>query len=270
MFKKENLFKTILKIVTIIFAIIGFIFVMVFCAMQFGWLNVPGTIKDRNSFFSEIKKKPNFAFTPEWGVLGDAFLKDKEVIQKVSSETDISERMLIATITPEQLRFFTSNRESYKKYFEPLKILGVMSQFSLGVSGMKPETAIFIEKNLTDKQSPFYLGKKYEKILAYQEGEDRNAVLYQRLTNPKDRYYQYLYTALFIKQIEKQWNDAGYNVENKPEIIATIFNLGFDKSKPKRNPVLGGAEVSLGGETYIFGELAYQFYFSDELKSYFP
>ncbi len=53
--------------------------------------------------------------------------------------------MIASVVVPEQTRFFTSNREVFKRYFEPLKILGSLSQFSLGVSGIKEDTAIQIE-----------------------------------------------------------------------------------------------------------------------------
>ena len=64
--------------------------------------------------------------------------------------------MIVATVAPEQIRFFTSNRESFKKYLEPLKILVSLSKFSLGVSGIKQETANKIEEYANNPTSPFY------------------------------------------------------------------------------------------------------------------
>jgi hypothetical protein len=86
-----------------------------------------------------------------------------------------------------------------------------------------------------------------------------------RLTDSKNHYYSYLYTALFIKQISAQWQREGFRIADRPEILATLFNLGFDKSVPKANPKVAGAEVTVGGETYTFGRLAYEFYYSGEL-----
>lgn len=272
----------IIKIIIIFFAIIGFFFVAVFFGMKFGLLNVRGSIAERNKFFTEngeltnIKSFQsannnvfNWEQTPEWGVLKEALIKDAPTIQKVASETNVPARLIVSVVMPEQIRFFTSNRESYKKYFEPLKILGTLSQFSLGVSGVKPETANQIEKNNIDIASVFYPGDEYKNLLNYPEGVSHDAELYKRLTDPHDHYYQYLYTALFIKQVMHQWNGAGFDLTNKPEIITTLFNLGFVHSVPNANPSVGGAPIQIGEETLSFGELGAEFYYSGELLDQF-
>ena len=93
--------------------------------------------------------------------------------------------------------------------------------------------------------------------------------LYNRLTDEHNHYYSYLYTALFIKEIEAQWLRAGYDISNRPEILATIFNLGFDKSIPKKDPEVAGSIITIGGEQITFGRLAYEFYYSGELLDIF-
>lgn len=211
-----------------------------------------------------------WAKTPEWSVLEGAFTKDAPVIQKVSAETGVSSRLIVSVIIPEQFRFFTADRESYKKYFEPLQILGTMSQFSLGVSGIKPDTADEIEKNSTDPTSPFYPGDQYTHLLDYTNPTvAHDTALYARLTDPHDHYYQYLYTALFIKEIQTQWQGANIDLTYNPEIVSTIFNLGFAKSTPHIGAVAGGAPITIGGETVSFGELGYEFYFSGEMVPQF-
>ncbi|MEI6353078.1 MAG: hypothetical protein WCO35_04055, partial [Candidatus Nomurabacteria bacterium] len=82
-------------------------------------------------------------------------------------------------------------------------------------------------------------------------------------------YYSYLYTAIFIKQIEKQWGDRGYPISDRPEITATLFNLGFKHSEPKDNPEVGGSDIKVGEKTYTFGGLAFEFYYSNELGKTF-
>lgn len=284
------MFKKILIGIVILFAIIGFFFTTVFFAMQFGLLNVRGSSIERNKFFTSLTKADenkdtscitknsdgtiaptcNWNNTEEWKTLSTGLIKDKDVIDRVSKETGVSSRMIVASVTPEQLRYFTSNRESFKKYFEPLKILSSLSKFSLGVSGIKQETAVQIEGNLNNSFSPFYLGKEFENIITYPENQDRDTVLYNRLTDPKDHYYSYLYTALFIKQIQSQWQNAGYNADARPDVIVTLFNIGFKQSIPKPNPETGGANIVLGDKTYSFGELGTIFYNSDELIDVFP
>lgn len=211
-----------------------------------------------------------WADSDEWNTLSAALTKDRDVIRRAAYDAGISPRILVSIVIAEQLRFFTSDRESFKKFFEPLKILGSMSQFSLGISGVKQDTAVAIEKNLKDSASPYYLGSKYEHLLDLPKGDDdtdssTTSTRFLRLTDSKNHYYSYLYTALFAREVMEQWKKAGYDISYRPEIIATLFNLGFDKSVPKANPQVAGAEVTVGGETYTFGRLAYEFYYSGEL-----
>ncbi len=53
----RNFLRVTVRIVVIIFAIIGFVFTSVFVAMQFDLLNVPGNSKDRNQFFLDAAKE---------------------------------------------------------------------------------------------------------------------------------------------------------------------------------------------------------------------
>lgn len=202
--------------------------------------------------------------TPDWQVLSTAIAKDKDQINKAAAVVGINPRLIVGVLVGEQLRLYNSEREIYKQFFQPLKILGVQSQFSWGVTGLKEETAIQIEKNLRDPNSPFYLGRDKESLLDFTT-TDPSAERFMRLTDSHNHYYSYLYTGLYLKQLINEWQKAGYNIENRPEILATLFNLGFVKSSPKPDPKVGGAEIEIGGETYSFGSLAYQFYYSGEL-----
>ena len=107
-------------------------------------------------------------------------------------------------------------------------------------------------------------------LLTYPTGTDHDTELFNRLTDDKSHYYQYLYTALFIKEIEAQWSKAGYPIDTSPETVVTLFNIGFAKSIPNANPQAGGAEITTGNTTYAYGELGADFYHSDELTDIFP
>lgn len=168
-------------------------------------------------------------------------------------------------VVPEQVRFFTSDREIFKRYFEPLKILGSLSKFSLGVSGIKKETAVDVERHANNPESQYYPGDGYSSLLKYKLGEDKSSELFRRLTNEKDHYYSYLYTAIFIKEIQEQWKRQGVDISDSPSVVATLFNLGFGSSIPKPNPQIGGSIITVGGVSYTFGELAGYFYDSKEL-----
>ena len=312
---QENRFSFIFEVGVSLSAAIGVLFIVVFFGMKLDLFTVRGSIDERNAFFEnassssseglskdesvkvvsemqfalrdkvkEVRKKifPKVSFawadSSEWGTLATALTKDRETIRKAAYDAGVSPRLLVSIVIAEQLRFFTSDRESFKKFFEPLKILGTMSEFSLGVSGVKQDTAEQIEKNLKDKNSPYYIGPAYEDLLNLPAGESEkseggqnstSSTRFLRLTDSKDHYYSYLYTALFARQIIEQWKKAGYDVSYRPEILGTLFNLGFDKSVPKADPKVAGAEVTVGGETYTFGRLAYEFYYSGELIEIF-
>jgi len=271
----------IFKIIVYIFALIGFVFTAVFVGMQFGIFNVPGNNAARNASLNipkavpvqdcvdTTKKTCGWNQTTEWTVLKAGFTKDAPIINQVSKQVGISPLMLVSTVAPEQIRFFTSNRESFKKYFEPLKILVSLSKFSLGVSGIKEDTAKEIETYVNDPTSPFYPGPGAAALIAYNPSVDHDTELYNRLTDEKNHYYSYLYTALFIKEIENQWATAGFDITQKPEVIATLFNLGFDQSVPKANPVIAGSSITLGGNNYVYGELGTLLYNSNEFDNLF-
>ncbi len=270
--------------IVVIFAVIGVTFTSVFIGMRFGLFNVRGSISDRNKFFTqEVATSTNkpaeaasgvcndptsndcgWSGSPEWQVVKSGLEKDQTIITKVSSETGVPTRMISAIVMPEQMRFFTANREVFKKVFEPLKILGSLTQFSLGISGIKEDTARAIENQANNPASQFYPGAGYEKLIAYPDGVKHDDELYARLTDSKNHYYQYLYTALFIKEVESQWQNAGFNITTKPEIIATLFNLGFQASHPKSEPITAGSSITTGGKTYTYGELGALFYYSTE------
>lgn len=278
--------QKIFKIVTYIFAIIGLIFTAVYVGMQLGVFNVKGSISARNSFFQKGEKPSvivatppcnetsvkicDWNQTPEWAVVKGGLEKDTAIIQRVSAETGVSARMIASVVVPEQIRFFTANREVFKRYFEPLKILGSLSQFSLGVSGIKQETAENIEKYASDPTSPFYPGDGMSALITYAPGVNHSTELYSRLTDDKNHYYQYLYTALYIKEIQTQWANAGFDISTNPGVVVTLFNLGFQVSSPKPNPAIGGSVIVTGGQKITYGDLGAKFHESDELRSFFP
>jgi len=280
----QKFFRTFFKFSVYVFAIIGLIFTAVFFGMRYGIFNVRGSIAVRNQFFNsrtslingavqpcaDAEKVCDWNTTPEWTAISGGLEKDASVIKKVSEQTGVSARMIASVVVPEQTRFFTANREIFKSYFEPLKLLGSLTQFSLGVSGMKQETAVGIEMYANDPTSQFYPGVGMNELFAYAPNDNHDAVLYNRLTDPKNHYYQYLYTALYLKEIEAQWNIAGYDISQNPEALVTLFNLGFKASYPKASPRAAGAPITTGGKVYAYGELGALFYHSNELINVFP
>jgi hypothetical protein len=205
----------------------------------------------------------------EWQDFKIAVAKDKALIDSAANLTGVEPRLIVAVLVGEQIRLFNSNREAYKKWIGPLKILSVETTFSLGVTGIKVPTAQKIERNLKDSTSLFYLGEEYENLLDFNTqsvGQER----FQRLTSYKNHFYSYLYAALNVKQMKVQWERSGFPIDSRPEILATLFNIGFEASVPKENPVVGGSGINIKGKKYSFGAVAYEFYYSGELFDLFP
>lgn len=208
----------------------------------------------------------------EWKTFKEAVTKDKKLIDSVAKQTGVEGRLIVSCLVGEQIRLFNSSREAYKKWIGPLKVLSVESQFSFGVTGIKEHTAKNIEHHIKDPNSIYYLGPQYERLLDF-KGQDTatiNKERIDRLTDFRNHYYSYMYAALFLKQVKVQWEKAGFPIDKRPEILATLFNVGYPQSKPKPNPRVGGSTIKIYEKPYSFGAIAYQFYYSGELFDLFP
>ncbi|MFZ2192983.1 MAG: hypothetical protein WAV31_01955, partial [Candidatus Moraniibacteriota bacterium] len=181
----------------------------------------------------------------------------------------IEPRLIVSALIVEQLRLFHSQRELFKKFFEPLKILGNATKISLGVMGVKEATAIETENHLKDASSPYYLGPEYEHLLDLNSGNPTQE-RFSRLTDDKNHYYAYLYGAIYMKEMMMQWERSGYSIAYRPEIVGTLFNVGFPQSKPNPAPKVGGSKITISDGAYSFGSLSYEFYYSGELIDEFP
>ena len=206
---------------------------------------------------------------PEWEALKQAILKDRVLIDSAAKITGVEPRLIVGCLVGEQIRLFNSKREMYKKYLGPVKVLSVQSQFSFGVNGIKDFTAQAVEQNLKDLTSPFYMGKRYEHILDYKGGSG-DSIRLKRLIDYHNHLYSYIYTGCIIHQTRNQWKRSGYDISNRPEILFTLFNVGFSQSHPSANPECGGSHITVGNKVYTFGAIGFDFYYSGELSNIFP
>lgn len=205
----------------------------------------------------------------EWEDFKVAVAKDKKLIDSAANLTGVEQRLIVACLVGEQIRLFNSDREAYKRWIGPLKILSVESQFSLGVTGIKEFTALQMESHLKDSNSIYYLGEQYENLLDF-HSEDVQQERFNRLTSFRNHFYSYLYAAVFVKQMKVQWERKGYPIDDRPEILATLFNVGYPQSKPNKAPKVGGSTIMIKNKPYTFGIIAHQFYYSGELHQLFP
>ncbi|MES3031429.1 MAG: hypothetical protein V4697_03395 [Patescibacteria group bacterium] len=261
--------KSLFRIVIYVFAGIGFVLVVGYIAVELGLTKTRGVVDTQRDYFQTQIKDDSWTETEEWTVLKEIIQKEDLVIAKVAQETGLSPRLIVTPLVVEQLRLFYSNREIFKEVFAPLKVLGNQSQFSWGVLGIKQDTARQIESNLKNPSSPWYLGKDFEHALDFKTDNPDNE-RFERLTDEESRYYSYLYAALFMKQIMAQWEKAGFPIADRPDIIATLYNIGFENSRPNKDPKAGGAEIEINKTTYSFGGFAQIFFDSKELMNEFP
>lgn len=279
---KKKLAKHAFNTLVYLFAAIGFLLVVGYFAVKYGLTNTSGIIDTQREAFlhgagtvsvplSDIDPALPWSATEEWGVLDAAIRKDAPVIRRAAADSGVSARLIVANLVAEQLRLFFSYREGYKQFFYPLKILGAQTQFSWGVMGMKEDTAIKVEEYLKDPASPYYPGFWYAHRLDYPaDTADVKQARFARMTAENDHYYSYLYTGLFLKEVETAWRSAGFPIDHKPDVLSTLFNIGFAHSTPNANPQVGGAEIDLNGNSYSFGGLAGDFYNSNLLTDIFP
>ena len=203
-----------------------------------------------------------------WVVLKKAILRDEKAIKEAAELTGVDARLIVACTVGEQIRLFNSKREKYKRYLGPA-ILSVGNQISYGVNGIKLATAEQVENNLKDPTSRYYMGKDYEEILDF-ETEDIDNERIERLTNYGSHLYSFIYTGCILHQTMLQWQRAGHDISDRPDILCTLFNLGFIASHPKEEPRCGGSHISVGGQIYTFGVIGNDFYYSGELAKEFP
>lgn len=205
----------------------------------------------------------------EWQTIEAAFRKDQTVITRAAQAAGLEPRLLMSVAAVEQMRLYYTQRELFEKVFKPLQILASANKMAWGVMAIKEKTAIDIEAHLTDSKSPYYLGASYESLLDFQTNPPTQE-RYDRLTNETDHYYSYLYGALLIKQYIAQWQGAGINIATRPEIVGTLFNIGFKNSHPNDHPEVGGSLITIGGQDYTFGSLAFEVYYSGSLGQEYP
>ncbi len=67
-----------------------------------------------------------------------------------------------------------------------------------------------------------------------------------------------------------QWRRAGYDISDRPDILFTLFNVGFSQSVPKPNPVAGASNLKAGARASTFGAIGFDFYYRGDLADAFP
>jgi len=152
-------------------------------------------------------------------------------IKYVSKIFDIDSVKLKSIIYVER----TNNYNWQDEYFDDyLAKKGQNS--SIGFCQVKMKTAYWIECQMADSTSEFYPGKKYEDIFHVSQSS-------QEIINKlEDDLANLLYASAYMRIIQSYWESRGFSIDNRLDIIATIFSYGiFSRStgeplKPNSDP----------------------------------
>jgi hypothetical protein len=247
-------------------------------------------LKDNKAYQKELEKldkvqkgknKSVYAWSnyKVWDEFSKAVLRDKSAIDSVSRITGVESRLIVMCLVGEQVRMFNSEREKFKQYVYPFSRVILPNRRGYGVTSIVEHTAMRIERNLKNTRSPFYPGDYFEKCLNYNDSfpelivdsiEAHKHKTIQRLIKGGDHFYSYLYTGFLLRQYYSQWAAAGHDISYRPEILGTLFNIGFERSVPNAHPKAGGSTFRIGDKDYTFGGLCFEFYYSGKMMKEFP
>jgi len=247
-------------------------------------------LKDNKKFNEELKQLAansstksmsiyEFSNYKVWKDFCKAVRHDSKAIDSVAKITGVEARLIVMCLVGEQVRMFNSGRERFKQYVMPFSRIMMPTNRGYGVTGILEHTALRIERNLIDTKSAFYPGDYFYRCLNVNDSfpnvindsiSAHKHKTIQRLIAGGDHYYSYLYTAFLLRQYQAHWESKGFDLSKRPEILGTLFNIGFHKSIPKANPEAGGSSFKVGNKEYTFGGLCFEFYYSGELNELFP
>ncbi len=209
--------------------------------------------------WSRLRAPDGIAFgwsrTDIWDSTLAALVKDREVILLAARETGLSPRLVALPALCEQMRRAETFRDQYKRVFSKFIPTG---NLSMGVTGIKPETLRRIVPWCDPRFLPWIDSVSDETIR-------------HRLDDRDDHRWAYLYAAACLSAIQRRWQaEAGIDLTYRPEILLTIYNIGFHKCPPHAQPQPGGAVFKLGSTEYTFGTFAWEFYWSGRALQELP
>lgn len=130
---------------------------------------------------------------------------------------------------------------------------------SLGLGQVKINTAKWIEEELCDSSSEYYLGEPSNGRI--QRSRSRQELV-KRLVEPESNV---CYVAALLAMIDRRWTEAGVPIGNEVDILATLYSAGvvgddrMEKRKPHANP-----------RSNEFGRIALEFFNSSEMLDCLP
>lgn len=181
-------------------------------------------------------------------------LENKDLISSTAKLFNVRSRLVAAIIYTE----WTLNVNWMESQLDILLAKTGYSS-SIGLGQVKIHTAQWIEKKLFDSTSKYFLGSIYQAYLPKSKSRDE---IISKLNIPAwNIYYVTAYIAMFCKR----WRNAGFCIEEKPNIVGTLYSLG-----PYR--INDGSErvPNINPKSNHFGQVVAEFYYSNKLIEIFP
>jgi len=198
-------------------------------------------------------------FTAAVYVLGsdqkEILVENKAYINKYAKIFNFSPRLLASII-------YSEHKLNLKPGEATLDYIFAKSGYnsSLGIAQIKISTAEWIEQQINNKKSQFYLGESISKLIKVSSSRSE---LITKLSDPKTNI---LYAACYVAMILKIWGDElsfSELRENKIGITATLYTLGIVDSEGKTRKPHSNAGMN------NFGKTAQEFYESFLLREEF-
>jgi len=177
----------------------------------------------------------------------------KEIIIQAGKQFNVSPRVVASVIYTE--RFLNYNWED-DLLDELFAETGYNS--SIGFGQIKPNTAFFVEQELHDSQSKYFLGNDIQAIIKRSKSKKE---IIGKLVNDTTNIY---YCSAYLAMIKHRWNSTFlFQSANEAGILATLYSLGiiyFDGTEriPHDNPQMN-----------YFGKIAQEFFDSFKLRDAF-
>ena len=185
----------------------------------------------------------------------EILIENKAYINKYAKLFDLSPRLLASIIYSEHKLNLMPGESTLDYIFAKS---GYNS--SLGVAQIKITTAEWIEQQINNEQSPFYLGAS--KSLLIKISSSRSEVI-NKLSDPQTNI---LYAACYVAMILKIWGDELNFSElrgSKVGITATLYTLGIVDNEGKTRKPHPNAGMN------NFGKTAQEFYTSFMMRKEF-
>jgi len=156
--------------------------------------------------------------------------QNQPLIQNAASKFGVDEKYLSAIVYTER----TLNYDWTDDVLD-ITLAKAGKNSSMGFCQIKLKTAYFIERQLHDPNSSFYLGEQYESLLPVSQ---EIAELIRKLSDTQTNLF---YAAAYIKMMQIRWATTGYPIDDRPDILGTLYSTGLyhhdgTERQPNSNP----------------------------------